>query len=313
VPSDGKSKTLIKALVTDTALKPIQNAQVAFTTNLGTLAANDNEIVSTTTVTTATDSQGYARAYLTSALTAGIATISASSGGIVRTTSVGFGSSTPPNRLLVTALPGKVNPGDTSTIQAIVLDATGLAIGNVNVVFEITSNLSGASLQNYSAVSDAAGVAQVTYKAGTGYTVYIDPTSGFTITSFDTVTATTANGVTKSADIIVGKTNTTNNTLTLTTGGTDVPANDAVTVLLLAKYQDKDNAPIPNKTVTFTTDLGKLVDNANTPTKIATTDVDGIARVYLRAGPVDTQKTATVSASVDGYVSTKQINFYPNP
>jgi adhesin/invasin len=44
VPSDGKSKTIIKALVTDTALKPIQNAQVAFTTNLGTLAANDNEL-----------------------------------------------------------------------------------------------------------------------------------------------------------------------------------------------------------------------------------------------------------------------------
>jgi hypothetical protein len=250
---------------------------------------------------------------LTSALTAGIATISASSGGIVRTTSVGFGSSTPPNRLLVTADRGTVNPGDTSTIQAIVLDATGLAISNINVVFEITTNLTGAILENYSAVSNDKGVAQVTYKAGTGSTTYIDPTTGFTVRSFDTVTATTANGVKKSADIIVENTNTTNNTLTLTTGGTDVPANNAVTVLVLAKYQDKDNAPIPNKTVTFTTDLGTLVDNANTPTKIATTDVNGIARIYLRAGPVGAIRITTVSASVDGYVSAKKINFYPNP
>jgi hypothetical protein len=313
VPADGQSRTLIKALVTDTAKKPIKNAQVTFTTNLGSMTAAEGETASTTSITTKTDSQGYARVYLISALTAGIARISASSGGIVRTTSVGFGSFTPPNRLLVTADPGTVNPEGESEIKAIVLDATGLPVSNVNVIFEVTENISGSSLISYSDTSDEKGIAKVKYKAGTGYTVYVDPKFGSIVTSSDAITATTANGVKKTAYIIVSNTNTTNNTLILTTGGTDVPANNAVKVLLLAKYQDKDNAPIANKTVTFTSDIGTLVDSNNTHLSSATTDKDGIARVYLRAGPVAQVTQATVSASVEGYVSTKKINFYPNP
>ena len=50
-----------------------------------------------------------------------------------------------------------------------------------------------------------------------------------------------------------------------------------------------------------------------TISSVAITGSDGVARLYLKAGPVTANTAVKVSASYKGVISTQTITCYPNP
>jgi hypothetical protein len=82
---------------------------------------------------------------------------------------------------------------------------------------------------------------------------------------------------------------------------------------LQARVVDEDQQPVSGALVTYTTTLGTLEDISEASKTTAETGIDGIARLYLRAGPVVADTEVKVSASYNGVISTQTITFYPNP
>lgn len=312
VAADGATQTAIRVLVTralafgEESTQPLVGALVNFSTTLGTLS-------STTAIT---DMNGYATVFLIADTQPGTAIVSASSGGYVRTVSVGFGSLTPPERIIASATPGRVNPGGTATITSTVLDATGSGVPNVKLVFELTNNVSGGRLSSFSAVTNSQGIASIDYVAGNTITDTQSVATGGAVVwvaGYDVISINTNNGVSKTVNVRVNNDVTSFNTLTFTTGGGSVPATSSVKVLLQARVVDGNQQPVAGQLVTYTTTLGTLVDiNGNAQTT-ALTGTDGIARLYLTVASVVAETDVIVSASYNGVISTQSINFYPNP
>ena len=84
-------------------------------------------------------------------------------------------------------------------------------------------------------------------------------------------------------------------------------------MLLQASVIDGNLQPVIGEEVGFTTNLGVLVDLEGNETSTAITGADGVARIYLKAGPVTEETEVKVSASYKGVISTQVITFYPNP
>jgi len=174
--ADGTSTSIISAYVYDGYGNYVADGTtVTFSTNLGTLSS-----------TTATTSIGLATATLTSGTTQGTATINASAGGVIQTTSVNMGSGAGggtgnPASITLTVSPASISVqgsggNETSTITATVKDETGALITDPsvdNIEFSIFSAPSGASNQEMingstSAVrkTTALGVASATFSSG---------------------------------------------------------------------------------------------------------------------------------------------------
>ena len=173
---DGTSTSIISAYVYDGYGNYVADGTtVTFSTNLGTLSS-----------TTATTSIGLATATLTSGTTQGTATINASAGGVIQTTSVNMGSGAGggtgnPASITLTVSPASINVqgsggNETSTITATVKDETGALITDpsvTNIEFSIFSAPSGGALQekidgSASAVrkTTSGGVASATFSSG---------------------------------------------------------------------------------------------------------------------------------------------------
>lgn len=312
VPADGLTQTAIRVLVTraaafgEEASKPLVGATVNFSTTLGRLS-------STTAVT---DTNGYATVFLIADVQPGTAIVSAASGGYVRTVSVGFGSLTPPERIIASVTPGRVNPGGSAVITSTVLDATGSGVPNVKLVYEIITNVSGGRLSNFSAVTNSQGIASIDYVAGNTITdtqTVSEDGTVIWVAGYDVISINTNNNVKKEVNVRVNNDVTSFSSLTLTTGGSEVPADTQTKVLLQARVVDGNQQPVVGQVVGFTASLGTLVDLDDVAKSTAVTGSDGVARLYLKAGPVVTDTEVKVSASYKGVISTQTITFYPNP
>lgn len=312
VAADGATQTAIRVLVTralafgEESTQPLVGALVNFSTTLGTLS-------STTAIT---DMNGYATVFLIADTQPGTAIVSASSGGYVRTVSVGFGSLTPPERIIASATPGRVNPGGTATITSTVLDATGSGVPNVKLVFELTTNVSGGRLSSFSAVTNSQGIASIDYVAGNTITDTQSVATGGAVVwvaGYDVISINTNNGIKKDVGVRVNNDVTNFNTLIFTTGGSEAPADGQTKVLLEARVVGGDQRPLLEEEVRFTTTLGTLVDLDDSTKSTAVTGSDGVARLYLKVDPVVADTDVKVSASYKGVISTQSITFYPNP
>lgn len=312
VAADGATQTAIRVLVTralafgEESTQPLVGALVNFSTTLGTLS-------STTAIT---DMNGYATVFLIADTQPGTAIVSASSGGYVRTVSVGFGSLTPPERIIASATPGRVNPGGTATITSTVLDATGSGVPNVKLVFELTNNVSGGRLSSFSAVTNSQGIASIDYVAGNTITDTQSVATGGAVVwvaGYDVISINTNNGIKKDVGVRVNNDVTNFNTLIFTTGGSEAPADGQTKVLLEARVVGGDQRPLLEEEVRFTTTLGTLVDLDDSTKSTDVTGSDGVARLYLKVDPVVADTDVKVSASYKGVISTQSITFYPNP
>lgn len=309
VPADGFTQTAIRALVVSNFEdvngdpKPIIGASVKFSTNLGRLSSTQ----------AITDIDGYATVFLIADNTPGLAVVSAEQGGYVRTVSVGFGSVMPADKLVVSVTPERVRPGEPTTITTKVVDSTGRLVPDVNLVYSIENNLSGGYLTTFNSATNAKGESSITYVAGTKVTDTQDPQTGIWVAGYDEILVSTSNGVSQLAKVRVNADTAGFNTLVFSIGGEEVPANNETKVLLQASVIDGNLQPVIGEEVGFTTNLGVLVDLEGNETSTAITGADGVARIYLKAGPVTEETEVKVSASYKGVISTQVITFYPNP
>ena len=307
VPADGATPTEIAVLVTqrpsfdsDTP-RPLVGATVKFSTNLGRLSASS----------AITDHNGVATISLISSTQPGLATVYAEVDGFVRSVSVGFGSVTPPERLVVTATPSRVSPNGRTVLKTTVVDATGRLVPGVNLVYAVTNNLSGGYLTTFNSATDAKGESSVEYVAGASVTDIQDNATGVWLAGYDEISVSTSNGVSQTFKVRVNADTSGFNTLVFNIGGEEVPANDETKVLLQASIINGNLQPVAGEEVGFTTNFGTLVDLEGNPTSTAITEADGVARLYLKAGPVTEETEVKVSASYKGVISTQSITFYP--
>lgn len=273
--------TVIRAVVRDSANALVSGAIVDFTTTAGALSG----------ATATTDANGVAQITLTAGAQVLTARIEASISGFVGSTNVNFTAGVP-NTVVVSAAPNVVNPGDSSTITAYVVDASpsqNPVVGET-VTFSIPTKGSGLpTLAVATAVTNVNGLAVVTYTAGAG-------------TGNDTVSARTSNGVSNGVTINVNAAN-------IVIGSVSVSANSSSIAVgteteIRATVRDSAGQLVPNVSVSFTTSAGVVT----TP---APTDANGLAKATLTAG---TQVlNATVIATAGGMSGNTQVNFIAGP
>ncbi len=141
------SITVTATLTTDGGTAVADGTLVYFTSTLGTISPVETRI-----------SNGRATATLAAGSTAGLATISASSGGI-SSNSLSVRVGTVPNRIVMSAS----TVGTATTVVASVFDVTGLAMPSTQVTFSTTAG----TLSTSSVTTDAFGQATVTLFATT--------------------------------------------------------------------------------------------------------------------------------------------------
>lgn len=277
----GGDTTTIRATVRDIAGVVVPNYLVTFKTTAGAIANSAT-----------TDSNGLATATLTSGTQILTATITATAGGVLGTTTVGFTADVP-DTVLVSAAPSTVTPGVSSTISAYVVDANLNPVVGETVTFSIPTKGSGLpSLALATAVTNANGLAVVTYTAGAG-------------TGTDTVQAITSNVKSGTKNITVSTNATVVGSIALITGATTLPADGTSTTVLRATVRTSAGALASGVTVNFTASGGSL-DHAS-----ATTDANGIAEVSLKS-PSKTGRI-NITAEASGFLATQTIAIVAGP
>jgi hypothetical protein len=159
-PADGTKVNLgVAQVVTVTWLNggaPVVNAPVTFAATRGTL-------VPATPVNT--DANGNASVSISSN-GAGPSIISASGSGVTSQISLDFVATTP-SQIAVQAGPATVAVGGSSTISATVRDAANNLVEGATVDFQVQTDPTNGGLSVASAVTNAQGIAQTVYTAGT--------------------------------------------------------------------------------------------------------------------------------------------------
>ncbi len=280
--ANGTNTSLIRATMRDSGGNPMPNVPVTFSTTLGT-------IIGGPTVTT--NASGIADVTLRSSTTTGTATVTATASGITATVNVKFTSGAP-HSMLLTAAPSTVHPLGTSTVTATLRDINGNPLPGETINFNLSINLSGASLSTTSGVTNNNGQATITYTAGTTQPVTDQVRA---VSARDTSIVNTANILVDASATVVGS-------VTVTSGASSLPANGTSTTLIRATVRDTDGNLAPGISVTFATTLGSLVGG---PT--VTTNASGIADVTLRSST--TTGTATVTATASGFIATVNVAF----
>jgi adhesin/invasin len=262
--ADGVSTAVISAVLTDSNGIPLSNRPIDFTTNAGTLLA----------ATATTDSNGLAEVTLRSSTVRGMATIVArdASTNVSGSTAVQFVTGQA-SQLTTTLNPTTIATGGSATFQATVRDSNGNPVPGEIVSFDTVTG--AGQFTEATATTDANGRAGATFipsQAGSA-----------------TLRARTAGGLSSTAQLTVIQPDA---LLTMTANPATAAANGSSVVELSARLRDFNDNPLPNRTVTFSTNLGVLLASS------ALTNDSGVARVNLRA---PTQSgTARVSAQVSG-------------
>ncbi|MES0874616.1 Ig-like domain-containing protein [Sinimarinibacterium sp. HSW-8] len=260
--ADGVSTAVITAVLTDSNGIPIPDRAIDFSTNAGQLLQT----------TATTDANGAAAVTLRSSAIRGIATIVArdAATNISGSTAVQFvtGQSA---QLATTLNPTTVAAGGTTTFTATVRDGNGNPVAGEVVSFDTTSG--SGTFDRSTVETDANGRAEALFTAASVGTT--------------TLRARTAGGLSSSQQLTVLQPDL---LLTLSATPPTSAANGSTVIEITAQLRDFNDNPIPNRTVTFTTNLGTLLAGS------ALTNDAGIARVNLRA---PTQAgTARVTAQV---------------
>ncbi len=298
VVADGASGTIIRATVMGISGANIPDGTVVtFVTTAGSLeslaAAGDvvKATVRTTSITAET-SGGIAQVTLKSATNLGTATVTATCGGVNGSASVTFVAGAV-NAVTVTANPANLSAGSStlSTIQATATDKDGNPSSGETIAF---TALFG-SLSNAAAVTNASGIATVTYTAPK--TV---PTGGK-----DTITAKSTNG--KSGPATITLIAATVGSVTVTAGSSSLLADGSSTTIFATVKDVNGNNVADGTSVTFATTAGGFPDVLTT----TATTTNGIARVTLTSGT--NPGTAVVTATVGGRSDTVSVVFVAGP
>ena len=278
--ADGTSSTLIRATVLDTSSEPAPGVTVTFATTLGTFP---------TSTTGVTNSAGIAEATLKTGTTVGTASVTATASGFSSRVSVQFVAGAPAT-VTVTAAPATVNPGNDTTLTAVVVDSNGNALVGETVNFGVPTNNTGGSLGIVSATTNVNGEASVTYTAGS--------TPGT-----DIVKATVAsNGASGTTPVVVNATSVVVGSITVEAGASSLTADNASSTLIRATVADTSSEPAPGVTVTFATTLGTFTTSTS-----VMTDAAGIAEATLKTGT--TVGTAAVTATASGFSGRVSVQF----
>jgi adhesin/invasin len=268
--------TVIRALVKDSAGLVVPGVTVAFSSSAGVLSA----------ASAVTDANGIASVTLTAGAQVLSARIEATTSGVTNSTNVSFTAGAP-NTVTMNAAPSTVNPGVSSTISAYVVDASLNPVAGETVTFSIPTKGSGLpTLALTTAVTNANGLASVTYTAGAG-------------TGTDTVSAVTSNSKSGTANITVSATATVVGSIALVSGATSLPADGASTATLRATVLSSSGAPVSGVSVNFTTSGGSLSPASST------TNASGIAEVTLTSP--NRTGTITVIAEASGFLDSQDV------
>ncbi len=298
ITANGTSTTPIRVSVLDTDSVAIAGQTVVLTTTQGSLLESDNSTAYGTNAPYTTDSNGEALFYLKSAANLGTATVASDVSGYVASADVSFVAGLP-GSVTVTSAPSTVNPAGSSTITAKVVDANSLPVEGETVRFEVTNNVSGATIGNVTAVTDVNGNASVSYTAGNSA-----GTDVVTATAQSNNTSGTGNIIVSASAQVVGSVSVSTGTGTITADGT---SNTLVRVIVL----DESSAAAVGQTVTLTKTLGTLLESdastaygTNSP---YTTDANGSVVFYLKS--VASLGTSTLTASSSGFNATTDVVF----
>ena len=287
IAADGTSQTSITAAVTDkSGANVADGTQVTFSTTAGSLSA-----------ASAATGGGIASVTLTSPLTAGSATVTASSQGASGTVTVNF-TPGPIANITLNATPANLtaNGTSTSTVQALATDANGnLANDGELISFGIVSG--SGSLSSPSATTSG-GSASVTYTASN--------TPGI-----ETIQAQAGSGVSATTNITL--VTATAGSVSLSAGTSSLVANGVSFTMLRATVLDSVGNNVSDGTVvTFTTTAGDL-DGATPGNQmtINSSTVNGVATAQLTSAT--SIGSATATATVSGLSDTTVITFTPGP
>jgi hypothetical protein len=302
--ADGASSVAVQLTVTNAEGEAIADTPVTFSTTAGTLS-RPNAALSlqthtaiplanggSTSVAVNTNGDGVAQAILTSSTKAETATVRAEAMGFSVATAIRFVGG-PPTTLLLTATPGTVNTGGTSTIEATARDANDNPASGVTITFTLSSNASGASLNASSGITDGSGRASVIYTAGQN-------------AGTDTVRSHASGNLAQTVDIAVQAESTPGGAvldkLDLLVSSPQLDSDGSEAVTLTALVRDTNNNFVPDVPVTFAA-------NANGGIQVTqpTTDASGKATAQLDTAEDPTNRTITVTASAGGLTSTNSV------
>ncbi len=199
-----------------------------------------------------------------------------------------------PDNLTITLSSDTTHPGEEVTVLVTVIDDNGDPIEGLTVEFSLPQNTSQAFLSALSGITDFNGQTTITYTAG--------PTSG----GNDVLNAhiiIRSNGIKLELDAnaTIAVDPTLIGSLTISTGATSIVADGTSNTAVRATLVDVNGAAVVGEPVTFTTTLGTIIGSP------ATTNIDGIAQVTLRAGTIT--GTALVNGNAAGFSNNLQVQF----
>lgn len=278
IPADGVTVATVRAHVTDSTGAAAQGVTVNFTSTVG----------SPSTGSAVTDASGNADFPLTAATVPGTATVTGSIGGFSKSATVTFTAGAPAS-VTLSVSPTTANINSNVSLSAIVKDAKGNPVPDITVNFDVSTNNSGGTLGNASDVTNASGVASVTYRTGAN-------------SGNDNFTATVASVTPATGSVTVQALF---GSLTLSSTSSSVIADGTSTTTLLAILRDRGGNPVSGQAVTFSASAGTL------PPAPANTDGTGEARIILTAPT--TTGNATITANVPGVTASGVVQFVAGP
>lgn len=247
LPADGASSTAITAVVFDTGGFPMpEGTGISFTTTMGTFPGgidpDDTGPITSQIVLFTTDASGKIVISLIAPATGtGIATITATSGGVSQAVQVGIDSILiPPGKYLsisATKTSVKTNGTDSATITALVLDENHVPIEGITVNFASTGGMISAS----SVQTDENGQASIVFSSGP------DKRNDIVI-----ITAKVGTSLTADIPIVLYGTEI---TITPATAQLSVAPPPNIRQIVV-KVKDADGAPIYNAEIVITFDAG---------------------------------------------------------
>jgi hypothetical protein len=290
LPADGISRITLTALVTDTGDSPVEDGTaVNFTTTAGTFVSAAQALQTGQTgkqTAIAYTVNGRASVSLVSTTKVGVATVTATAGGISGTMSVNFVAGIP-NRMTMDVSPKNLTADGTSTanVRVFVTDSNGNAVQTSEVISFFVNSGSGSMSPPTATLSQ--GVATSVYKAGRtpgSVTISASTTSGISAT--ETLTL---------INVGVGS-------ISVSSGSAQIIADGRSQTAITARVRDQNGQNVPDGTaVTFSTTAGTLSSNG-----IAGTS-GGLATVTLTSSR--NAGRATVTGTSGGFSGTVSVEF----
>jgi adhesin/invasin len=290
IPADGKSSSVITAIITTTGGIPVAvGTQVNFNTTLGKFS--NNSTVYTATIGNTT---GTLTVTLISATTEGTAQVTCSAGGASNMIEVYFGNASSNTVRLEAAKTSLVADGiDSTTITATVTDNLGRAKVGSSIEFTTSLGTFSNGGRGYPTVTDSSGQATVTLLSSTSIgtaqiTAMVGSVKAIIFVEFTTDPNPQPGTVAQ---------------ISLTASPLTILADGMSSSVITALLTDKNGmAVLMGTPVTFSTNLGKFSNN-QTSIIAYTSSENGTAQATLFAGtaPGSARVTAT-SGSVSSNI-----------